>query len=156
MCSGNSRRASTSGDVFQVRLPCLPKTTKPRLPEAECYTCIAPVHGNPMLEMKELDWKILRRVHPPALERFSKRVLAEIDRISGEDANSYHARSLQIFGMIQQDDREIARVCSTIRDALMHSRRWPRFARRGCLERREFSSPSPETRDAIQMLLVAG
>jgi hypothetical protein len=63
-----------------------------------------------MLEMKELDWKILRRVHPLALERFCKRVLAEIDRISGEDAKSYHARSLQIFGMIQQGDREIARL----------------------------------------------
>jgi hypothetical protein len=44
-----------------------------------------------MLEMKELDWKILRRVHPLALERFCKRVLAEIDRISGEGAKSYHA-----------------------------------------------------------------
>jgi hypothetical protein len=63
-----------------------------------------------MLEIKELDWKILRRVHQLALELFSKRVLAEIDRISGEDANCYHARSLQIFGIIQQGELEIARL----------------------------------------------
>lgn len=108
-----------------------------------------------MLEMKAFDWKIFGRVHPPALERFFKRVLAEIDRISGEDARSYHVRSLHIFRMIQQGDRGIARLFD-IRDALMHSRRWPRFAHSGCLEMREFSSPSLKTRGAIQMLLVAG
>jgi hypothetical protein len=30
---------------------------------------------------KEPDWKVLRRVHPLALERFCERVSAEIDRV---------------------------------------------------------------------------
>jgi hypothetical protein len=35
-----------------------------------------------MREIEEPDWKVLRRVHPLALERFCERVLAEIDRAS--------------------------------------------------------------------------
>jgi hypothetical protein len=54
-----------------------------------------------MLEIRESDWKVLRRVHPLALERFCEPVLAEVARVSREDAKSYHARYLQIFGVIQ-------------------------------------------------------
>jgi hypothetical protein len=60
-----------------------------------------PLRGNPMPEIQEPDWKMLRRVHLLTLERFCKRVLAEIARVSREDAKSYHARYLQIFGVIQ-------------------------------------------------------
>src|SRR6267378_7969083 len=76
------------------------------------YSCTAPVHGNPMREIKEPDWKVLRRVHPlaPRLERFSERVLAEIDRVSRDGATSHHARYLQIFRILQQRDREMARL----------------------------------------------
>jgi hypothetical protein len=69
------------------------------------YTCTAPVHGNAMQEIKEPDWKVLRRVHPLALERFCERVLAEIDRVSRDGAKGHHARYLQIFRIIQQRDR---------------------------------------------------
>ena len=31
----------------------------------------------------EADWKVLRRVHPLALERYCERVLAEIERVTG-------------------------------------------------------------------------
>jgi len=34
-----------------------------------------------MREIKEPDWKVLRRVHPLALERFCEHALAEIDRV---------------------------------------------------------------------------
>jgi hypothetical protein len=37
--------------------------------------------GSLMREIKEPDWKVLRRVHPLALERFCEGVLAEIGRI---------------------------------------------------------------------------
>jgi len=49
-----------------------------------------------MWEIKEPDWKLLRRVHPLALERFCERVLAEVDRVSHDGATS-HARYLEIF-----------------------------------------------------------
>jgi hypothetical protein len=63
-----------------------------------------------MREIKEPDWKVLRRVHPLALERFCERVLAEIDRVSRDGATSHHARYLQIFRILQQRDREMARL----------------------------------------------
>ena len=50
-----------------------------------------------MCEIKEPDWKVLRRVHPLALERFCEHALAEIDRVSRDGAKSHHARFLQIF-----------------------------------------------------------
>jgi hypothetical protein len=63
-----------------------------------------------MREIKESDWKLLRRVHPLALERFCERVLAEIDRVLHDGATSRHARYLQIFGILQQRNREMARL----------------------------------------------
>lgn len=83
------------------------------------YTCTAPVHGNPMREIKEPDWKVLRRLHPLALERFCERVLTEIDRVSRDGATSHHARYLQI---LRFSNNVIGRwrVSSTIRGALMH------------------------------------
>ena len=63
-----------------------------------------------MREFTEPDWKVLRRVHPLALERFCERVLGEMDRVLRDGATSYHARYLQIFRILQQRDREMARL----------------------------------------------
>jgi hypothetical protein len=114
-----------------------------------------PVHGNLMPEIQESDWKVLRRVHPLALERFCKRVLAEIARVSRDDAKSYHARYLQIFGLIQQDNRKRAHMFDNPRrsQALVML---AQIRSQRLLSEEEFSSLSPETRGAIQMLLGAG
>jgi hypothetical protein len=108
-----------------------------------------------MREIKEPDWKVLRRVHPLALERFCERVLAEIDRVSRDGATSHHARYLQIFGILQQRDREMARLFDNPRrsNALTML---AQIRSHGLLKEDEFSSLSPETRGAIQMLLGAG
>lgn len=107
-----------------------------------------------MGEIKESDWKVLRRVHPLALERFCERVLAEIERVLHDGANGHHARYVQIFRIMQQRDREIARIFDNPRRsqaltmlALIRSH--------GLLTEDEFSSLSPETRATIQMLLRA-
>jgi len=119
------------------------------------YTCTAPVHGNPMREIKEPDWKVLRRVHPLALERFCERVLAEIDRVSRDGTTSHHARYLQIFRILQQRDREMARPFDNPRRS--HALTMlARIRSQGLLTGDEFSSLSPETRGAIQMLVGAG
>ena len=108
-----------------------------------------------MWEIKEPDWKVLRRLHSLALERFRERVLAEIDRVSRDGAKDHHARYLQIFRIIQQRDPEIACLFDNPRRShaltmLAHIRS------QGLLTEDEFSSLSPETRGAIQMLLRAG
>ena len=119
------------------------------------YTYTAPTHGNPMREIKEPDWKVLRRLHPLALERFCKHVLAEIDRVSRDGAKSHHARYLQIFRIIKESDREIARLFDNPRRS--HALTMlAQIRAQGLLTDDEFSSLSPETRGAIQMLLRAG
>jgi hypothetical protein len=108
-----------------------------------------------MREAKESDWKLLRREHPLALERFCERVLAEIDRVSHDSATSSHARYLQIYGILQQRDREMARLFDNPRrsDALAML---AQIRSQGLLTEDEFSSLSPETRAAIQVLLGVG
>jgi hypothetical protein len=108
-----------------------------------------------MREIKEPDWKVLRRVHPLALERFCEHALAEIDRVSRDGAKGHHARYLQIFRIIKESDREIARLFDNPRrsHALMML---AQIRAQGLLTDDEFSSLSPETRGAIQMLLGAG
>ena len=63
-----------------------------------------------MGEITEPDWRVLRRVHPLALERFCERVLAEINRVSLDGAKDHHTRYLQIFRIIEQRDQEMARL----------------------------------------------
>jgi hypothetical protein len=107
-----------------------------------------------MLEIKEPDWKVLRRVHPLALERFCERVLAEIDRVSRDGPTSHHARYLQIFRILQQRDQEMARLFDNPRRS--HALTMlAQIRSQGLLTESEFSSLSPETRGAIQMLLGA-
>ena len=108
-----------------------------------------------MLEIKETDWKVLRRVHPLALERFCERVLAEIDRVLRDGAKGHHAHYLQIFRIIHQRDREIARLFDNPRRS--HALTMlAQIRSQGLLTEDEFSSLSPETRGAIQVLLGAG
>jgi len=107
-----------------------------------------------MQEIKEPDWKVLRRVHPLALERFCERVLAEIDRVSRDGAKGHHARYLQIFRVIQQRDREMASLDNPRRSHALTM--LAQIRSQGLLTEDEFSSLSPETRGAIQMLLGAG
>jgi hypothetical protein len=103
---------------------------------------------------KEPDWMVLGRVHPLALERFCGRVPAEIDRVSHDGATGHLAGYLQIFRILQQRDREMAHLCDNPRRS--HALTMLAQIRRGLLTEDEFSSLSPETRGAIQMLLGAG
>ena len=102
----------------------------------------------------EADWKVLRRLHPLALERFCERVLAEIERVTHLSAQSAHQRYLDLFKTMEQRDREIA----SIFDDPKRSNALTMLARmrsEGLLMEDEFSSLSPETRGAIQLLLGA-
>jgi hypothetical protein len=107
-----------------------------------------------MREIKEPDWKVLRRVHPLALERFCERALAEIDLVWRDGVKSHHARYLQIFGIIQQSDRVIASLEQSAALSCTNDAGPDSFA--GLLAEDEFSGLSPETRGAIQVLLGAG
>jgi hypothetical protein len=59
-------------------------------------------------EIPESDWKVLRELHKVALERFCRRVLAEIDRVSSDTARTFHDRYSKIYRLIKRRDRELA------------------------------------------------
>jgi hypothetical protein len=106
-------------------------------------------------EIKEADWKVLRRLHPLALERFCERVLAEIARVKQDDARSFHQRYLDTFEIVERRDREMARIF----DDLKRSNALTMLAQMrstGLLMEDEFSSLSPETRSAVELLLGTG
>jgi hypothetical protein len=104
--------------------------------------------------ISEAGWKVLRHVHPLALERYCEHVLAEIERVTHNSAQSAHQRYLDIFKIIEQRDREMA---STFDDPKRSNAltMLARMRSEGLLMEDEFSSLSPETRGAIQSLLGA-
>lgn len=103
----------------------------------------------------EADWKVLRRVHPLALERYCERVLAEIEGIRRNSVQSAHQRYLNIFKIVEQRNREMASIFDNPRrsNALTML---ARMRSEGLLMADEFSGLSPEARGAIQLLLDAG
>ncbi len=108
----------------------------------------------PRTTIAEADWKVLRRVHRLALERYCERVLAEIERVIHNGAQSTHQRYLDVFKIIEQRDREMA----SIFDDPKRSNALTMLARirsDGLLTEDEFSSLSQETRSAIKLLLGA-
>ena len=102
----------------------------------------------------EADWKVLRRVHPLARDRYCEEVLAEIERVTHNSAQSPHQRYLDIFKIIERRDREIASLFNDPRrsNAL---RMLARIRAAGLLTENEFSSLSPDARSAIELLLGA-
>ncbi|MDP1636359.1 MAG: peptide ABC transporter substrate-binding protein, partial [Gallionellaceae bacterium] len=58
---------------------------------------------------------MFRQLHPVALERFSQRILSEIECISTDNARSFHQRYLDIFKVIKRRDREMAQLFNDLR-----------------------------------------
>jgi hypothetical protein len=105
-------------------------------------------------DINETDWKVLRRVHPLALERFCGRVLGEVERIMHNGALSHHERYVEIFNLMQRRDGDIARLF----DDPKRSRALTMLARMrsdGVIMQEEFSSLSQQTCNAVHMLIGA-
>lgn len=102
----------------------------------------------------EADWKVLRRVHSLARDRYCEEVLAEIERVTQNRAQSTHQRYLDIFKIIERRDREIASIFNDPKrsNALTML---ARMRAAGLLTEDEFLSLGPETRNAIELLLGA-
>jgi hypothetical protein len=110
------------------------------------------IESAPPRNIAEADWKVLRRVHPLALERYCEDVLAAIERVTHNRARSPHQRYLDIFKIIERCDREIASIFNDPKrsNALTML---ARIRAAGFLTEDEFLSLSPETRSAIELLL---
>jgi hypothetical protein len=61
------------------------------------------------MEIKESDWKVFRRLHSIALERYCRRVLEEI-RVAAECKGDYHDCYRRLYRLIRERDKTMAVV----------------------------------------------
>jgi hypothetical protein len=104
--------------------------------------------------IQEADWKLLRTVHPLALERYCDRVLREVEQVVQDSSKGTHERYQGLFELVQTRDREIARLFNDPRrsTALMML---AGLHAEGLLTKEEFSRLSPDTRNAVATRLDA-
>jgi len=105
-----------------------------------------------MGQIKESDWKLLKQIAPVALERFCRRTLAEIDRITSDGTRNYHQRYLVIFAVIRDRDKEIEKAFNGLRRSTALLQLSIIYSH-GLLDDEEFLRFSAETRAAISSLL---
>ena|SRR2546426_12324722 len=65
--------------------------------------------------LPEADWKAFRKLHAVALERFCTRVIAELQAMASENAESHHDRYLRIFKLLKRRDDELAHAFDGLR-----------------------------------------
>jgi hypothetical protein len=103
-------------------------------------------------EIKESDWKLFRRLHPVALERFCKKVLEEINQATSNCSEDYHQGYLEVFRLIMDRNEQMARAFDDTRRStaivLLTNIR-----ESDLLTDEEFSQFSPETRARVESIL---
>jgi hypothetical protein len=102
--------------------------------------------------IKESDWKIFRRVHQAALERFCDGVLAELQYYATDREMNSHQRYLKIYEIIQKRDKKLAIVF----DGKSRSKAVMQLAglrHHGLVTDEEFAEFSEETRDEVTRFL---
>ncbi len=103
-------------------------------------------------EIKESDWKVLRRVHPIAVERFCERILGEIERLLHDSAQRLHERYLRIYKLMEQRDREMARLFNDPRRSRALTM-IAQFRAEGLMTDEEFVNLTDGTRHIIETLV---
>ena len=58
--------------------------------------------------IKESDWKVFRRVHQAALERYCNGVLSEIKYVAGDRETTSHERYLHVYKLIHERNEKLA------------------------------------------------
>ena len=105
-----------------------------------------------MRQIKESDWKLLRRLEPLALDRFCQRVLAEVEQVTSNSKASHHQRFLNVFSLIMKRNKELAQAFDDLRrsNALL---KLAAIKSHDLLTDEEFSRFSSETREAVKIWL---
>ncbi|HZF12754.1 MAG TPA: hypothetical protein VFE33_28530 [Thermoanaerobaculia bacterium] len=63
-----------------------------------------------MPDFPESDWKVFRELSSMALDRFCRRVLTDVERISADSKRTAHERYLAIYRLVRERDNELARA----------------------------------------------
>ena len=62
------------------------------------------------LEIKESDWKLFRRLHAVALERYCQQVIEDVNQATSNCTGDYHKRYLEVFNLIMDRNEGMARA----------------------------------------------
>ena len=105
-----------------------------------------------MHDITEADWKVFKRLHAIALDRFCARVLAKIASLSNQADKTNHERYGEIYGAIHDENKDMASAF----DGLSRSRAYLQtvlVARWKLLTAEELSQFSPEFQERLQRSL---
>ena len=100
----------------------------------------------------ETDWKHFRWLHPIALERFSKGVIAEVAALAADASKAAHARFLALTELLEQRQVEASEAF----DDQRRSSAFVQIARirvLGTITDEEFARFAPETQEAVAIFL---
>ena len=102
-------------------------------------------------DVRESDWKAFRQVQEVALDRFCKRILAEVSDLIHDGSRSYHDRYRGLWSLLRDRDEDVARAFDGPRRSRLL---WQLAAihHLGLLEPDEFARFTPETRETIESL----
>ena len=102
-------------------------------------------------EIKESDWKVFRRLHAIALDRFCQRVLEEV-RLAATDAkDGYHQCYLKVYKLIETRDKTIVRTFDDPRRS-MAVIQLANMIEEGLITDDELKEFSVETREAVEVI----
>jgi hypothetical protein len=103
-------------------------------------------------QISESDWKLFRRLHRVALERFCHRVIKEIRFTTSGSEEKYHERFLEVFALVQKRNKELARTFDDIRRSnafiLLAN-----MKEAGLLTEEEIMEFSQETQEVVQVII---
>ncbi|MCG8366668.1 MAG: hypothetical protein MJA27_25460 [Pseudanabaenales cyanobacterium] len=100
--------------------------------------------------ISESDWKKFRKLREVALERFCGQTLQEVTKLAATSPLSSHQRYLKIYELIQQRDREIARMFNNPRRSQALEQLCSMHAL-GLLENEELDAFTDETRNVVKL-----
>src|ERR1700694_2088925 len=66
-------------------------------------------------EIRESDWKLFRRFHEIALERFCKQVIEEMNQATSKITDNFHEHYLEVFRLIMDRNEEMAQAFDDMR-----------------------------------------
>ncbi len=104
-------------------------------------------------EYNEADWKVLRQLHPVALDRLCARILGEVAAVCADAHSSNHQRYLDVYALIHRRDRDVALGFNDMRRSRMFERVMG-MKRLGLLSDEEFGRFSEEMRTIVNDYLA--
>lgn len=103
-------------------------------------------------DIQESDWKVLKKLHEVALNRFCQRALSDIENIVADTLRTPHQRYIALYETVQRRDKDLAKVF----DNPSRSKAFLQIAAlrsRHLIENEEFLRFSEETRALAEMFL---